>query len=45
MGILEFLVATFVDALHQRQGIVDEIVHMTILPDDLLGKPLQHLLV
>ena len=44
-GILELLIAAFVDTLHQRQGIVDKVVHMTILSDDLLGKPLQHLLV
>jgi hypothetical protein len=29
----------------QWQGIVDEIVHMTVFRYDLLGKPLQHLLV
>ena len=44
-GVLKLFIATFVNALHQRQGIVDKIVHMTVLPDDLLGKPLQHLLV
>ena len=44
-GILELLIAARIDAFHQRQGIVDKVVHMTILPDDLLDKPLKHLFV
>ena len=44
-GILELLVTARVDALHQRQGIVDEIVHVTMLRNDLLGELLQSLLV
>ena len=44
-GILELLIAALVYALHQWQGIVDEIVHMPMLLNDILGKLLQHLFV
>ena len=44
-GILELLVTALVDSLHQRQGVIDEIVHPAIFVDDLLGKPFQYLLV
>ena len=44
-GILELLITTLVYALHQWQGIVDEIIHMPMLLNDILGKLLQHLFV
>ena len=43
--ILELLVTALVDSFHQRQGVIDETVHTAIFVDDLLGKPLQDLLV
>ena len=44
-GILELLIAARIDTFHQRQGIVDEIVHMAVFRYDLLGKLFQSLLV
>ena len=44
-GILKFLITAFVDALHQWQGIVDEIIHMPMLGNHFLHKLLQHLFV
>ena len=44
-GILKLLITALVYAFHQWQGIVDEIVHMPMLLNDILGKLLQHLFV
>ena len=44
-GILELLIAALVYALHQWQGIVDEIIHMPMLGNHFLSKLLQHLFV
>ena len=44
-GILEFLIAALIDAFHQRQGIVDKIIHMSVPGDHILGKLFQHLFV
>ena len=44
-GILELLIAARIDTFHQRQGIVDEIVHMAVFRYDFLGKLFQSLLV
>ena len=44
-GILELLVAALVDALHQRQGIIDEEIHMTVLIYHFFSELLQYLFV
>ena len=44
-GILELLITALVYALHQWQGIVDEIIHMPVLGNHILCKLLQHLFV
>ena len=44
-SILELLVAALRKPLHQRQGIVDEVIHTTVLRDYLVGEPFQHILV
>ena len=42
---MELLVAARVDAFHQRYGIIDEIVHVAVLRNDLLGELLQYVFV
>lgn len=44
-SILEFLIAALINAPHQWQGIIDEIINVSIFLNDLLGKALQHRLV
>ena len=44
-GILEFFVAALRNPLHQRQGVVDEVVHTTVLRNYLFGELLQHIFV
>ena len=41
-SVVEFLVGTLIEPLHERQGVVNEIVHMAIVVDDLSGKCLQY---
>ena len=43
-GILKILPRAFVEALHQRQGIVDDVVHPAVPGNDLLGKGFEHFL-
>ena len=40
-SIVEFLIAAFVDALHQGQSVVDEVIHMAVLGNHRLGELLQ----
>ena len=40
-GVVEFLIAALVKALHQRQGVVDQKIHMPIIGKDLLSKIFQ----
>ena len=40
-GVLEFLVGAFADALHQRQGVVDEEIHMAVRFQHMGRKPFQ----
>ena len=44
-GVVELFIAARVDALHQRQGVVDEVVHMAIVGNHLTGKRLQDRLI
>ncbi len=44
-GIVEFLIGTVVDPLHQRQGIVDQIIHLSVIADDLRCKAGQSLFI
>ena len=44
-GILKLIPCAFVQTLHQRQGIVDDIIHLAILPDYFICKSFQHLLL
>ena len=37
-GVIEFLIGAFGNSFHQGQGIVDEIVHFSMLRDYLLRK-------
>ena len=39
---VKFLIAAFVDSLHQRRGVVDEIIQMAAVGDDLADEVLEY---